>query len=353
MDPFAPGLLDRLTSPRRVAIVRALRIGDVICATPAFRSLKQALPDAEITLIGLPFVRELVARSPHLDHFVEFPGFPGMAEQFFDARRTTRFFKEMQAHAFDLAIQMHGSGVYSNPFTLLLGAGATAGFVRPGDSAGRLDAALPFPEGGHEVRRPLVLATFLGAPNHNEATEFPLLMKDHREAEELLNRADFPLIGLHPAARDATKRWALDRFAKAGIELQKNHGGTVVVLGGRDEPPLAQTVADMVGEKCLNLAGKTNLGVLGAVIARLAVLVTNDSGPAHVAYALRTPTVTIFGGTDPSVWGPPAGSEFRVVVNPVSCWPCTYLDCPIGYNCLEGISVEKVVEKASEVLKRQ
>lgn len=163
-DPFSPGLLSRLPEPpRKVALVRASRIGDFVCATPAFRALRQALPDAEITLIAMPFVRELVARSPHLDCFVPFPGFPGMAEQFFDARQVSSFFQQMQALQFDLAIQMHGSGVYSNPFTLMLGAQTTAGFVREGDPALRLDAALAMPQREHEVRRVLALTTFLGA----------------------------------------------------------------------------------------------------------------------------------------------------------------------------------------------
>src|SRR5437763_16638241 len=84
-DPFAPGLLTRLAErPRKVVIVRANRIGDFLCATPAFRALRAALPGAEITLVGMAFVRDLVARSPYLDRFAECPGFPGMAEQFFD-----------------------------------------------------------------------------------------------------------------------------------------------------------------------------------------------------------------------------------------------------------------------------
>jgi ADP-heptose:LPS heptosyltransferase len=137
-DPFVPGLLSRLPEPpRKVALLRASRIGDVLCAVPAFRALRAALPGAEITMVTLPLLRDLVVRSPYLDRFVAFPGFPGIDEQFFDARRATAFFQEMQAEQFDLAVQMQGSGVYSNPFTLMLGARVTAGFVRPGDPPGR------------------------------------------------------------------------------------------------------------------------------------------------------------------------------------------------------------------------
>ena len=99
-------------------------------------------------------------RSPHLDHFVPFPGFPGTAEQFFDAPRGTNFFADMQAERFDLAIQLHGSGVYSNPFTSMLGARWTVGFVRPDEPAGLLDVALPMPAKGHERDRLLAMSTF-------------------------------------------------------------------------------------------------------------------------------------------------------------------------------------------------
>src|SRR5437588_9139402 len=102
-EPFTPGLLSRLPKiPHKVALVRASRIGDFICATPAFRAIRNALPQAEITMITLPMLRDLVMRSPYLDKFVAFPGFPGIAEQLFDARRSIHFFQEMQAEQFDL-----------------------------------------------------------------------------------------------------------------------------------------------------------------------------------------------------------------------------------------------------------
>ena len=185
--PAAPGLLTRLPEPpRKVALLRASRIGDFLCATPAFRALRKALPQAEITMITRPLLRGLVERSPHLDRFIAFPGFPGIAEQFFDARGAVEFFRAMQAERFDLAIQMQGSGVYSNPFILLLGAHATAGFIRRGDGSGRLDAALPIADRGSEARRLLALAAFLGAAPQGEETEFPLWREDHLEAETLL-----------------------------------------------------------------------------------------------------------------------------------------------------------------------
>ncbi len=313
-DPFAPGLLDRLPAPpQRVAVLRAGRIGDLLCATPAFRALRQALPDAEITLIGLPFARDLVERSRRLDRFEPFLGFPGIAEQWFDARRATEFFARMQAHCFDLALQMHGSGVHSNPFALLLGARVTAGFIRPAADPGRLDAAFPYPADRHEIRRCLAFTTFLGAPSEDEAMEFPLLAADRAEADRLLAGLAPPLIGLHPFARDDAKKWPDGRFGEAARRVRNEMGGSVVVLGSQEDGAVGDRVASRIGPPVRNLAGATSLGGLGAVVELLAVLIANDSGPAHIASALRVPSVILFGPTDPATWGPPADGPHRVV----------------------------------------
>jgi ADP-heptose:LPS heptosyltransferase len=351
-DPFEPGLLARLPeAPRKIALLRASRIGDFLCAVPAFRALRRALPDAEIAMITLPMLRDLALRSPHFDRVIEFPGFPGIAEQFFDARRTTLFFQEMQEEHFDLAVQMQGSGVNSNPFTLLLGAKATAGFVREGDPAGRLAAALPYPRNVHEVRCVLALTSFLGVPEQGEELEFPLWRADHEEAAALLQGTVPPLIGLHAAARDATRRWPLERFAKAARDLRSRYGGTIVILGEPEEQVNGAELERQVGVPSLNLVGKTALVTLGAVIARLSLLITNDTGPAHIAYALRTPTVTIFGAGNPATNGPLQDGPYRILAHPVPCRPCGYMLCPIGYPCLNGATVPQVVAAAQEIIK--
>jgi ADP-heptose:LPS heptosyltransferase len=105
-----------------------------------------------------------------------------------------------------------------------------------------------------------------------------------------------------------------------------------------------------VGGPCVNLAGKMTLPVLGAVIAQLALLITNDTGPAHIAYALGTSTVTIAGGGNPEAYKPSANGPFRFLAQAVPCRPCSYSTCPIGYPCLEGVTVEQVIEAASEIL---
>jgi ADP-heptose:LPS heptosyltransferase len=336
-----------------VVLVRASRIGDFICATPAFRALRHALPQAEISMITLPLLRDLALRSPHFDRIIPFPGYPGLAEQFFDARQAVQFFAAMQAEAFDLAIQMQCSGVNSNPFTLMLGAHFTAGFVRPGDGAGRLDAALPIPETGFEVERVLMLTTFLGAPSQGLATEFPLWLEDHTIAEELLQDVARPLIGIHPDARDDSRRWPPDRFGQVAAALQRRLGGTIVILGEAATQPYAQEVMSFLSGPVLVLTGRTSLAVLGAVIQRLAVLVTNDTGLAHIAYALGTPTVTLFGAGDQTRYGPVQPGPYRLLVPPCPCRAFDYGTCQAAAHCLDTIPPQQVVDAVEDVVARK
>lgn len=309
---LAPGLLHRLPEPpRRVALLRASRIGDFICAVPAFRALRAALPGARVTLITVPLLRGFVERLPHFDEVASFPGFPGIAEQLFAPAAALRFFQRMQQQRFDLAVQLQGSGVYSNPFLLMLGARHNAGFVRAGDTAARLDAALPLPECGHEIHRALSLPVFLGAAPAGEQTEFPLTHVDRLRAAALLAGLPRPLIGLHPTAHHPLRRWPLDRFAAAAQTLATRFGGTLVILGGAGEYEYNRALAERLRGSCRDLTGLTTLATLGAVLARLAVFITSDSGPAHIAYPLNVPTVTVFRAGGARRYGPLQSGPFR------------------------------------------
>jgi ADP-heptose:LPS heptosyltransferase len=305
-------LLARLPAPpRKIAVLRASRLGDFLCAAPALRALRAAVPQAEITMITLPLLRDLTARSPFIDRFVAFPGYPGIAQQFFTAHHALEFFQRMQNERFDLAIQLQGSGVYANPFT-----SNTAGFIRAEDDPTGLDAALVWPDHGHEIRRLLALMQFIGVEPRGEELAFPLLDDDRRIATELLAGLPRPLIGIHAGSHDPLRRWPLDRFASVARTTLRRYGGTMVLLGGLHDSDTALELAAAIGPGAYNLTGRTSLGVLGAVIADFAALITNDSGPAHVGFALRTPTVTIYrcGGTER--YGPLRTGPFAAIEPP-------------------------------------
>lgn len=335
LESHMPGLLARLEPPRKVVLLRASRIGDFICAIPAFRALRNALPGARITIVTVPLLRGLAERLPYFDAVAPFPGYPGLAEQLFEPRATLQFFQNMQTEQYDLAIQLQGSGVYSNPFLLMLGARHNAGFIRGGDALAGLDAALPLAHVGHEIHRALALPVFLGALPAGEHTEFPITHVDHLRAEALLQSMPRPLIGLHPPAHHPFRRWPLDRFEIAVRALHQRHGGTLVILGGAGEYEYNRALAERLRGCGRDLTGLTALGTLGAVLTRLTVFVSSDSGPAHIAYALGAPTVTVFRAAGAHRYSPLQAGPFR----PLEPLPDT--DC---------VSTAQVIQAATELI---
>ncbi len=305
---------------RKVAVLRPGRIGDYLCATPAIRALRRAVPAARLHYVALPLVRDLVLRNPNVDRFVPFPGFPYIAEQFFDPGRALRWLAEMQAERYDLVVQLYGSGVYANPVALLMGGRRCAGFVRSTGEEHTLDAAIPLPTEGSEVDRVLALARHLGAPDAGRAYDLVLTDADRLRADRLLAGLPRPVIGLHHGARDGERVVDGTAFARAAALL----GGSPVLLGGAeaeagqcarpqdDASGPAGGPFDLAG-RVLDLAGLVPLGVAAAVVARLDLLLTTDSGPAHLAYALGTPSVTVFVASDPARWGPPVPGPHAIL----------------------------------------
>lgn len=339
---------------RRVAIVRATRLGDFMCAVPTLRSLRLALPSAHITLIALPFARDMVRRYSYLDEYEEFPGYPGMREVPFNPSRTLAFLARQQRRHYDLAIQLHGSGVFSNPFTLLLGARCTAGFTRPEDQGLGLDLWVVYPQEGHEIHRVLRMARLLGAPDAGSHLEFPLLPRDHLGAERLARSHGLdlgrPIVGVHPGAKNPTRRWPPERFAEVASWLARKLGAQVVITGAPGEEHECHTVQRLVGANAHNLIGQTDIGVMAALMSRMTIILTNDTGPAHIAYAQDVPSVTVFGAAQPEVWGPLDTRRHRAISAPVDCRPCGMATCDRGYCCLTDVSVEQVLSSVEELL---
>jgi ADP-heptose:LPS heptosyltransferase len=307
-------LLETAGPWRKVAVLRPGRIGDYLCATPAVRALRRAVPRAELHYVALPLVRDLVERNPCVDQFVAFPGFPYIAEQFFRPRPALRWLSAMQGEEYDLVVQLYGSGVYANPIALLMGGRCCAGFVRTDADPHPLDVAIPLPPAGPEVDRVLALVRHLGAVDTGREYDLELTAADRACAARLLDTLPRPVIGLHRGARDGERAVDVAAFARAAAIL----GGSAVLLGGLDEPPVGGG---------LNLTGLLPLGTSAAVVAGLDLLLTTDSGPAHLAYAVGTPSVTVFVASDPERWGPPVPG------------PHVVLDCraePVTAEALAG-----------------
>ncbi|MDQ4077781.1 MAG: glycosyltransferase family 9 protein [Chloroflexota bacterium] len=303
--------------PQRVVIVRALRgLGDLLCAVPAWRALRAALPEAEIALVALPEVERLVDRFSHyIDQYIEFPGYPGIEERPPEVQRLPDFFAAMHREGFDLALQMHGSGGTSNPFTIMLGARLSAGFFLPGEYCPDPGRFLVYPEGEPEVRRHLLLMEFLGIPLTGESLEFPLDEEDWSALQEIEVWNDLQqgaYVCIHPGARDPARRWPPECFAVVADALA-NQGLRVVLTGTPEERTLTEAVTRAMHYRPIDLAGRTSLGAVAALLSRARLLICNDTGVSHLAAALGTPSVVLFLDADPARWAPLDRERHRIL----------------------------------------
>lgn len=339
----------------RVAVLRALVLGDLLCATPALRALKRGLPRAELTLVGLPWARELAARLDSVDHFVELPGWPGLPERPeapADERRA--FVDDMRARRFDWALQMHGSGSVVNPLVGAWGARHAAGFRRPGDAVPEGAAATfaAWPETGTEVERLLALTDHLRLPRRGLALDFPLRDDDRRAAARLLEGlGQRPLAIVHAGSQLPSRRWPAGRFAAVADTLA-DAGLAVLLTGTGPEAAVVRAVAGAMRHPARDLAGRTTLWTLGALVERARLVVCNDTGISHVAAALGTPSVVVSSGGDALRWAPADGLRHRVLWHDVPCRPCAFAECPIGHPCALGVPVADVRREALRALTR-
>lgn len=339
-----------LNSIQRIAVFRALQLGDLLVAVPALRALRGRFPHAEITLIGLPWAREFAQRfQQYIDRFVEFAGYPGIDELPVNAQHTERFIADQQNYRYDLAIQMHGSGRTSNPFVNELGARIVVGYYE-GAYPEILTFGAPYPHDLHEIYRNLNLISLLGvAKPADPRLEYPLLEEDRAEAAVLLrslSNARRPWIGIHPGSRPPARRWPAEYFAIVADTLSQRLGAQIVLTGGPGEEAIVQAVLERMQMPALNLAGRTSLGGLAALISELDLFISNDTGPAHLAHAIDRPSITLFGPADFQRWAPLDQKLHPSIRHPVACSPCGYWTCPIDHRCLRRIHPYEVLDVA-------
>lgn len=341
--------------PKSIAVFRALMLGDMLCAVPAFRALRRAYPCSRITLIGLPWARSFAQRFAHLfDDFLPFPGYPGLPEINPDISSIGYFFIQAQQKKFDLAIQMHGSGSYVNSICVLLGAKHNAGFYVEGEYCPDPQLFMPFPESSHEILKYLQLTESLGIPSQGTHLEFPLYPSDFAslQAVDDSDQLKNDYVCIHPGARLLSRRWLPDRFAKVGDELAAA-GFKIVLTGGKDEETLVETVSSMMKAPHMNFANKTHLGALGVLLKGARLLVCNDTGVSHMASALKVPSVVIVTGSDFNRWKPIDEGLHKILYSPINCRPCFYHVCPIGHPCAMQVETKNVVDMALDILKEQ
>jgi ADP-heptose:LPS heptosyltransferase len=309
--------------PRRIAVLRALQLGDMLCAVPVLRALRVAFPDAQITLIGLPWAAELVAHLfQYLDDFLPFPGFPGLPEQPCSVEELPAFLAAVQKRRFDLVLQLQGDGSITNLLVALFGARNVAGFKLPGQFCPDPERFVSYPDHGPEVRRLLAVLPALRIAEQGDHLEWPLCSGDHRWLAERMapELAPGSYVCLHVGGRSPQRRWSPEGFARVGDALW-SRGLKVVLTGVAAERPLAAEVAARMASPVLDLTGRTRLGELALLLHGARLLISNDTGVAHLGVAVDVPSVVLFDPSQEERWAPLDRWKHRVVSPVASASP--------------------------------
>jgi ADP-heptose:LPS heptosyltransferase len=289
----------------KILVFRALQLGDLLCTVPALRALRLAYPNAEITLLSLPWAESFVARfNRYLDRFIHFIGFPGLPEQPFDATGFPEFLHKIQDERFDLILQMQGNGSIVNPMIALLNGRHSAGFRLANDYAPDEQSFLQYPTGIHEIERHLALMQHIGADHSDTDLEFPLTEKDFSD----LANADITVTNkryacVHPGSRGAWRQWPTAHFAMIG-DYFAGHGFEIVLTGTKDEMNIIEDVRRQMKHPSIIAAGRTSLGAIAALISNAFLLVSNCTGVSHIAAATKTKSIVISMDGEPERWAP-------------------------------------------------
>jgi heptosyltransferase-2 len=346
-----------LSEIERVVVRAPNWVGDAVMSVPALRELRRLVPDARITLVARPGAADIFIDADFIDDVLIYER-AGVASVWEQVRQWRR-------QRFDLAVLLQ------NAFEAALIASLARVPMRVGYSTERrgflLTNPVPSPEWKDERHESFYYLNIISeleglldgtTSGETVARQFDLNVSLDRkqEARALLHehglRIDAPLVLLCPGSINSrAKRWPAERYG-ALVDRLTESGANVVLIGSPGELDVSQEVCKHAQHQPIVLTGTTTVAEATALISIADVLITNDTGPAHIGAALQTPTLVIFGPTNPLTTYPRSPNA-EIVRHPPDCAPCMLRDCPIDHRCMTAITPDEVSERASALMARQ
>jgi ADP-heptose:LPS heptosyltransferase len=341
-----------------ILLIRLDHLGDVLLTTPAIKPLRRRFPHARITLVVKKWALEAVKNNPCVDRIIVFNPFwtvsKGEGTKTAGGAGMYRLIRLLRGEGFDLAIDFKGD--FRNILIAYLsGAKRRISYgIRGGGFL--LTDVVPYEQGIHEIDKNLRLLVPLGINSDGSHMELYPNSGDVAEAEEILDQEGIDLrrrtIALHYGGGSQYKRWGVEKFVTLARRLTKDNSTNVLFFGGPYEgKPFGSGEQP---EKGIFLMPDMTVCQMAAAFQRCDVLVCNDSGPMHMALAVGTPTVAIFGPTFADRFGPKDLSKNKVVRSSLPCSPCWHPDTTIACkaaNCLKGIAVDEVMAAIEELVR--
>ncbi len=360
---FLLGVLDKLffkkdnisLKPKRILVIKLIAIGDLVVALPTLRALKKSFPESYIAILVTPRVREVVEGCPYLDKIIYYDilgkdkGIKGLFKLIWLLRKLK----------FDVVIELEQYYRITTLISYLAGIQNRIGFDLPGQGRRWLfTIRVPYPINKHEVEAFLEMVKIIGADtSEKELVEIWVSDKDKEYINKFLDEAgvlkkDF-LVGIHPGTGPSavSRRWPPEKFGKLADWLVKKYKAKVLFTGDFLELKLINECIKSMTVKPIIAAGRTNLKQFAEITKRCKLFIVADTGPLHIAVAMKSKVIGLYGPNTPSKWGP-YGSGHLTIYKTLDCSPCTKLYLGQVSRCKDPICMENIqvddVKKAVE-----
>ena len=346
-----------LTNIKEILVIRTAYIGDVIMTLPILKPLKNLYPDARITFLTSSSARDVFRNNPYVDSILTYDAFwfyrKGLKEAVKDY---LKFLKILRSKTYDLVIEARAD-IRDILLLTYLSKSRYRVSYKVGGGGYLLTHAVPFEEIKHRINYHLDIIKFLGSNIHEIEWGMYVGSEEQNAADLLLlregiNRTDL-LVGIHPGSRKELKSWFSDRFAKLADTIITEYDAQIVFTGSPEEKEFIDRIIIKMDRAAVNLAGETDLRLLSGIIGKLDLFICNDSAPLHIASAMKTPTVAIFGPSKSKETGP-YGNIHRVVEKDFPCrFSCDEDVCKhqAYKECMEKIEVNDVLEAVRSLVR--
>ncbi|MGH2612631.1 MAG: glycosyltransferase family 9 protein, partial [Rhabdochlamydiaceae bacterium] len=316
-------------------IVSTTGLGDTLLATPAIRALRETYPKAYIGCLTSFLGAEVLKDNPYLNELFVFNKVSSLLKLYF----------QLKKRKIGTALLFHTSQRAILPLCAVIGTSqriGTAGLQKGLDSL--LTQPIPWAF-SHEIERRLEIVRAAGAIPQTYELDF-IIEETHRKAAKELIPEGF-VVGLHPGAKDRFKQWPPSHFVKVAKKLQQELQCAIVVTGSSTERQLVEALCAEIGQAQAIIEP---LKVMAAVLEKLTLFITNDTGPLHLALSMNTPTIALFVPTNPAICGPYHNASAKVIQASPTCSPCLKKKCHDPF-CMRQIGPDVVIQAALEQLK--
>ncbi len=319
---------------KKVLIIGLSCLGDMLLLTPAIRAIREKYPAANFSILVGPRAKESVENNPWFSEVIIWDKKSALSER-------SNLIKSLKAQHFDLIVDFRNTLL---PFFIGAKKRITFFWKELFSKKNKI----------HEAERRLkMLPSFLPIPK-DKTLFFPITEEDRLSIQRTLKDYGIGpgerLIVLNPGANWEAKRWRKEGFAEVSDRLAKEYNVRIIIIGGKRERDLAEKIKGLMKIEAINLAGKTTLGELAALLEKSSLLITNDTGPMHLASAVKCPTVAIYGPGNWLRYGP-YENRYKIVHSNLRCSPCNVTRCKRNFLCMKLIKVSEVLRAAESLLR--